>query len=258
VRVNGPDHVKPLAAPRAVKKASKVSGRGRYSLLPVGEMCYSDETMTKIKALSLFILMLSGCAPTGVSPGVTFLTGLNSYQVEMRSLEARPERWPERQRLAESIKSAHMATLGGSREFNHLVDLDLRRREFNIALHDPRLSPARAKEIREELIQINSDIDGLTRIVKGQVANRQLASVEGSQTVETVAAVGLLNLSIENFSSTARQSSGSAPVTRVGPYSVIDEGYFTTVRTPEGKVFRCSTIMVQEEGAGMRCEPVGG
>lgn len=214
--------------------------------------------MTNIKALCLFILMLSGCTSTAVSPGVTFLAGLNSYQAEMRSLEARPERWPDRQRLAESIKSTHVATLGGSREFNRLVDLDLRRREFNIALQDPRLNPARAKEIREELIQINSDIDGLTRIVKGQVANRQLVSVEGSQTVETVAAVGLLNLSIDAFSSTAGERSGSAPVTRVGPYSVIDEGYFATVRTPEGKVFRCSTILVQEEGAGIRCEPVGG
>jgi len=176
----------------------------------------------------------------------------------MHSLEARPERWPDRQRLAESIKMAHMATLGGSAEFNRLVDLDLRRREFHIALRDPRLNPVRAKELREELIQINSDIDGLTRIVKGQVANRQLVSMEGTQTVETVAAVGLLDLSIDAFSSTARQRNGSAPVTRVGPYSVIDEGSFTTVRTPEGKVFRCSTVLVQEEGAGIRCGPVGG
>jgi len=214
--------------------------------------------MKRIKALWLFILMLSGCAPVGVSPGMTFVAGLNSYQAEMRSLEVRPERWPERQRLAQSIKMTHVATLGGSREFNRLVDLDLRRREFNIALRDPRLNPARAKEIREELIQINSDIDGLTRLVKGQAANRQLGSVGGSQAVETVAAVGLLSLSIDALSSTLGERGGSAPVTRVGPYSVIDEGAFTTVRTPEGKVFRCATILVQEEGAGIRCDPVGG
>jgi hypothetical protein len=214
--------------------------------------------MTTIKALLLSILMLSGCTQTGVSPGATFLTGLNSYQDEMRSLEGRPERWPDRQRLAESIKMTYLATLGGSREFNYLVDLDLRRREFHIALRDPRLTPERAKEIREELIRINTEIDGLIRIVKGQVANTELRSVEGSHTVETVATVGLLNLAIDSFSSTARDKSGAAPVTRVGPYSVIDEGYFTTVRTPEGKIFRCSTTLVQEEGAGMRCEPVGG
>jgi hypothetical protein len=214
--------------------------------------------MTKIEALFLFILMLAGCTPTGASPGMTFLTGLNSYQDEMRSLEARPERWPERQRLAESIKTAYVATLGGSREFNHLVDLDLRRREFYIALRDPRLKPERAKEIRKELSQINAEIDGLIRIVKGQVANTELRSLEGSHAVETVATVGLLDLAIDRFSSAARERSDTAPVARVGPYSVIDEGYFATVRTPEGKVFRCSTTLVQEEGAGIHCEPVGG
>lgn len=189
---------------------------------------------------------------------MTFLTGLNSYQDEMRSLEARPERWPERQRLAESIKTVYLATFGRSREFNHLVDLDLRRREFNIALRDPRLKPERAKEIREELSQINSDIDGLIPIVKGQVANTELRAVEGSHAVETVATVGLLDLAIDRFSLTARARLGAVPVARVGPYSVIDEGYFATVRTPEGKVFRCSTTLVQEEGAGIHCEPVGG
>jgi len=214
--------------------------------------------MTRTNALYLFIFLLSGCAPTGVSPGVTFLASLNSYQVEMHSLEARPDRWPDRQRLAGSIKMTHLATLGGSKEFNHLVDLDLRRRELNIALRDPRLNPARAKEIRQELVQINSDIDGLVRIVKGQAANRNLVSMEGSQAVETIAAVGLLDLSLDAFSSTASERSGSTPVTAVGPYVVIDEGSFTTVRTPEGKVFRCLTILVEEEGAGIRCVPVGG
>lgn len=237
---------------------SNVSASCRVCLLSSGEMCYSNQTMTRITALCIFAFLGFGCAPTGVSPGATFLASLNSYQVEMHSLEARPDRWPDRQRLAESMKMTHLATLGGSKEFNHLIDLDLRRREFNIALREPRLNPARAKEIRQELVQINTEIDGLIRIVKGQVANRNLVSMEGSHTVETVAAVGLLDLSLDAFSSKASERGSSAPVTKVGPYSVIDEGSFTTVRTPEGKVFRCTTILVEEEGAGIHCEPVGG
>lgn len=206
----------------------------------------------------LFLLALTGCAPTGVSPGMTFATGLNSYQSEMRSLEARPDRWPDRQRLAESIKATHVAMLGGSREFNRLVDLDLRRREFLIALSDPRLNPERAREIRGELVNIDADVDGLTQFIKGQLANTQLRSLEGAPGIETVATIGLLNLAIDTFSSTASEKRGITPVTKVGPYSVLDEGYFTTVRTPEGKVFRCTTMLVQEEGAGIRCEPFGG
>ncbi len=205
----------------------------------------------------LLLLVLAGCAPTGVSPGMTFLAGLNSYQAEMRSLEGRPERWPDRQRLAESIKTVYVATLGGSREFNRLVDLDLRRREFLLTLSDPRLNPGRAREMRGELFEINADVDGLTQIVKGQVANTQFRFVEGSQGIEAVATIGLLNLALDSFSMKASETRGFPPGTKVGPYSVLDEGHFTTVTTPQGKVFRCTTMLVQEEGAGIRCEPFG-
>jgi hypothetical protein len=175
----------------------------------------------------------------------------------MRTLEAKPERWPDRQRLAESIKTTHVATLGGSREFNRLVDMDLKRRELVIAQREGGLKPGRVKEIQAELANIDEQIDGLTTVVKGQFANRWLHSVDSSQMIETVAMLGLLNLSIDAFSSTPRPSSSSQISTQVGPYIVTDEGFMSSVKTPEGQTFRCTTAVVPDEGAFMRCETTG-
>jgi hypothetical protein len=208
-------------------------------------------------ALLLGFIVLAGCTPA-VNPGATLWAGLNNYHEEMRTLQARPERWPDRQRLAEAIKTTYVATVGGSREFNRLVDLDLSRRELVIALRNGRLRPERAKEIDKELVEINEQIDGLSKVVKGQLMNTQLNVQGSSKTIETVATLGLLNLAIEAFSLSTVASQTATPTTKVGSYVVIDQGVSAAVRTPEGQSFRCTTAVVPDEGASIRCEPVGG
>ncbi len=86
---------------------------------------------------------------------MTFRQALNQYREEISLFEDRPERWPDRQGLAEKLKSQYAITFGGSVEFNLMANLDFRRREFLITLRDPSLKPERAREIREELVQIN-------------------------------------------------------------------------------------------------------
>ena len=211
--------------------------------------------MKLILTLLLLPIALSACATGTVSPGATLWAGLNNYHEEMRTLEATPDRWPDRQRLAESIKTTYLATLGGSREFNRMVELDLRRRELLIARRGG-LKPERAKEIQDELAKMNEQIDGLTGVVKGQLMNSQLRAQDPSQTVETIATLGLLNLAIDAFSTTSRAS--PAPATKVGPYTVIDQGLTSVVTTPEGKTFLCAASLVPEEGATIHCQPAGG
>jgi hypothetical protein len=209
-----------------------------------------------------FLAVSFGCATRVASPGVTLWAGLNNYHETMRTLEARPERWPDRQRLAESIKTTYVATLGGSREFNRLVDLDLKRRELVIVQREGGLKADRAKQIEEELIKINEQVHGLKSAVKAQFTISRLSSPDNSQTqtIETVATLGLLNLAIDAFSATSGSSSTptSQATTAVGPYIVIDEGFTSAVRTPEGQTFRCMTAVVPEEGAFMRCESATG
>ena len=192
-------------------------------LLQILRTCYCAVDMKTNDALLLWLVVLAGCAPSAVTPGATLWAGLNNYHEEMRTLEARPERWPDRQRLAESIKVTYIATLGGSREFNRLVDLDLTRREFVIASRNRGLKPERAKEIEKELAGINEQIDGMTKVVKGQLTNTQLNVQDSAKTIETVATIGLLSLAIESFSST-KSGQTAPPTTQVGPYVVIDQG----------------------------------
>jgi hypothetical protein len=207
-------------------------------------------------AFYLLSLLLFGCAPANVSPGMTFLVGLNQYQGEMARLESRPERWFDRQRLGESLKATYLVTMGGSREFNRLVDLDVRKREFLITLRETSVRPERAKEMREELVAINRNMDDLKAVVKEQLAIAELrAQEQPQQRIESVAAVGLLNLAMDGFSANgnARQQT-----VKVGQYVVTDYGNLSTVRTPEGQTYRCATVLVQEEGAAIRCEPPPG
>jgi hypothetical protein len=212
-----------------------------------------------IKLLLLLApFVLSACATGTASPGATLWAGLNNYHEEMRTLEAMPNRWPDRQRLAESIKTTYLATLGGSREFNRMVDLDLRRRELWIAQRGGALKPERAKEIQGELVKMDEQIDGLTGVVKRQLMNSQLMVQDPSQTMETVATLGLLNLAIDAFSTSFQGNPSSAASTKVGPYTVIDQGFSSLVTSPEGKSFLCTTMLMPEEGASIHCQPMGG
>lgn len=186
------------------------------------------------------------------------MVGLNNYQGEMERLEGRPERWFDRQRAGDSLKQTHLVTFGGSREFNRMVDLDVRRREFLITLRDYSVKPDRVKEMKDELVTMNKDVDSLKEIVKSQAANAELQSQQQSQQLETVAAIGLVNMAIDSFASMTLPSGPNPPSTKVGPYIVSDfGGLLSTVTTPEGQTVRCATLVFSEAGASIKCEPPG-
>jgi hypothetical protein len=44
----------------------------------------------------------------------------------------------------------------------------------------------------------------------------------------------------------------------VDGYTVIDQKNFTLVKTPQGQTFQCTTVLVQEEGAGINCGSLAG
>ena len=208
---------------------------------------------------ALLLAFVFGCATASVNPGMTFLVGLNGYHEEMQSLASRPERWPDRQRMAESLKTTYTVTLGGSKEFNRLVDIDLRRKEFLITLRETSVRPDRAKEMKDELDRINEDVNGLKEIVKGQVTQAVLRDQEQTQMIESIAIIGLVHLTLESFSTSSDRAGLSRPSTKVGPNVVTDlDGSLSTVRTSDGRTYRCSTLLVAERGAGIKCEAPGG
>jgi hypothetical protein len=210
-------------------------------------------------ALLVFLLAMGGCTNTAtVSPTMTFLAGLNNYENEMQRLGASLERWPDRQRLAQSIKTTHVVTLGGSKEFNRLVDLDLKRREYLITMQNQSLTPQRTQEMKQELVEINDQLEGLKKVVKGQIARMELRDPGQPQKVETIATIGLLNLAIDSFAVASPATVSAVPSTKVGPFIVSDEGSFSTVQTPDGHIFNCLTTMTPDAGASIKCEPTGG
>jgi len=207
------------------------------------------------ESLIVGLVLLCGCATGPVSPGMTLLAGINHYQGEMEAFGARPERWPERQRMAEFLMSTFAVTLGRSPEFKRLVELDLRKREFMIALVNLS-SSERAKEMRAELATMNEESDALKAAVKRQIAAIPVAAQEPNRRIEGFATVGLLTLAIDGFFSASNPTGALAATTKVGPYVVTDMRDAASVQTPEGTIFRCSTFVVQDEGAGINCAPV--
>jgi hypothetical protein len=186
---------------------------------------------------------------------MTFLVGLDGYQNEMQRLEGRPERWFDRQRIADSLKKTYLITMGGSREFNRMVDLDLRRREFLITLRGSSVPPERVKEMKDELAIMNKDVDALKEIIKGQVASAEARAQEPTQRVEAAAAVGLLHLAMDSFSTMGVVAGPNPRAVKVGSYLVSDFGRSqSTVRTAEGQLYRCITSLIPEEGAAIKCE----
>jgi hypothetical protein len=216
--------------------------------------------MKNYKARCLFLLMiLSACSIKSTSPGMTLLTGLNGYHDEMERLEEQEARWPERQKVGNTIRTTYLMTMGGSKEFNRLVELDVKRREYRIALRANSLRPDRAAEVKQELVGIDADIDALATLVKGQVAARSISQPEPQpqQVIEGVATIGLLTMAIDEFSpSIARDV--AVPSVQVRGYTVIDQQNFTIVKTPAGQTFQCTTVLVQDEGAGINCAERGG
>ena len=175
----------------------------------------------------------------------------------MDQLSGRVDRWPDRQKAAESIKTTYVTTLGGSKEFNRLVDLDLRRREFLITLRLENVAPEREKEMKAELIRIHEQMEELKSIVKGQIARVESRDPAQPGVIETVATVGLLDLAMDSFVVAIPPSEPPAMSTRVGAYLVTDEGDLSTVRAPDGQIFRCRTTVVPDSGASIRCLAVG-
>ena len=221
-------------------------------------MCYHNR-MLKLK-LALFpsLLVLFGCSTANTNPGATFLLGLNGYQEEMERLEDRPERWFDRQRAGDVLKKTCPVTFGSSREFNRMVDLDVRRREFLITLRATPVNPNRAKEMKDELAVMNKDMDILKEIVKGQAASVGLRAPQQPQQVETFAIIGLVNMAIDSFASMTIPAGPNPSSTKVGRYTVSDfGGLLSTVTTPEGQTLRCKTLVYPEEGASIKCEPPG-
>ena len=216
--------------------------------------------MKTYKTRYLFLLLILGaCSSKSVSPGMTLVAGLNGYHDEMERLEAQEARWPERQKVGNTIRTTFLMTMGGSKEFNRLVELDVKRREYLIVLRANSLRPDRVAEVKQELVGINSDIDALTTIVKGQVAARSTSQpqAEPQQMVESVATVGLLSMAIDTFSPNGA-ADVAVPSINVGGYTVIDQKNFTLVKTPQGQTFQCTTVLVQEEGAGINCGLLAG
>jgi hypothetical protein len=204
----------------------------------------------------IFLMILSACSSKTTSPGMTLLTGLNGYHEEMERLEGQAARWPDRQRVGNTIMTTYLMTMGGSKEFNRLVELDVKRKEYRIALRANSLRPERAVEVKQELVGIDADVDALTTIVKGQVAARSISQPQAQpHQIEDIATLGLLTMAIDNFSPNGARDVG-VPSINVGGYTVIDQKNFTLVKTPQGQTFQCTTVLVQEEGAGINCAPV--
>ena len=176
----------------------------------------------------------------------------------MERLEDRPERWFDRQRAGDVLKKTYPVTFGSSREFNRMVDLDVRRREFLITLRATPVNPNRAKEMKDELAVMNKDMDILKEIVKGQAASVGLRAPQQPQQVETFAIIGLVNMAIDSFASMTIPAGPNPSSTKVGRYTVSDfGGLLSTVTTPEGQTLRCKTLVYPEEGASIKCEPPG-
>jgi hypothetical protein len=173
----------------------------------------------------------------------------------MQSLSGSPSRWPERQRAGGDLKNVITVTVGASPEFYRLVDLDVRRREFEITMRETRVPAERVKEMKDELIQINEEIAALKPVIRTQLASIRLES-EAERGVEEAAARGLVSLALDQFPSNGGTRGLEAPSTRVGRYRVTDLGSFAAVRGPDGQAFRCVVFGVAEEGAGIKCEPM--
>ena len=210
--------------------------------------------MTKLCSVLLVIAFaIAGCSTGNVSRSGTLLSGMTQYQGDMQSISS-ASRWPERQRAAGTLKTVILGTVGASPEFFRLVDLDLRKREFIATMHDTNLKPDRVREMQDELIFMDDEIAALKPVVKTQLM--AVASHEQVDPIANAATLGLLGMSIDNFSVAGKARGPDAPSTRVGQFLVTDLGTFSTVRTPEGQSYRCNVFSVPEEGGGISCQPV--
>jgi hypothetical protein len=197
---------------------------------------------------------LWACTTATLSPSATLLSGIHQYQGEMQRLGSSPARWPERQRAGGTLKTIITATVGGSGEFYRLVDLDVRKREFNVTMRETSVRPDRLKEMSDELAQMDDEIAALKPVIRTQLAALYLYE-DPERRVEDAATRGLISLALDGFSSNGGTRGIETPSTKVGQFLVTDLGAFSIVRAPDGQTFRCFIFGLPEEGAGMKCEP---
>ena len=223
-------------------------------------MWYEAERDKMKNSLYLLLIVFLGCGtPRLMSPGATFLLSVDHYRGEIRGLEKKPERWPERQELAEWLKTQYGTTIGKSAQFEQLVDTASKRREFLIALQDPYLRAERVAEMKEEVARMNKELEELRRPVTAQVETAEMrVPRDRSQNIETIAAIGLAALGIEALVSGVSRRSAPPTIVVGERYYVTDHGPFATVRTAEGQIHRCSIVHIDGGVASIRCDPPGG
>ena len=196
---------------------------------------------------------LCGCvAAANLTPGATLLAGMQQYQEEMQSLAGSPTRWPERQQAAGALKTVALTALGGSREFLRMIDLDLRKREFDVTIRETNVRADRLQEMKDEIVKMNEEIASLKPIVKAQMSTVAIPG-DGQQRIESIATRGLLELALDDFSANGARRER---LTEVDHHVVTDLGTFAIVRAPDGRTFRCIAFNVPEEGGGIRCEAI--
>jgi hypothetical protein len=205
-------------------------------------------------AVLVYLAVLYGCAAGNVSPGPTLLTGIKQYEAEMLHYGNSSQRWPERQRAAGALKTVILVTLGESREFYRLVDMDLKRREYLVTMRETSLRPGRLQEMKTELADMVKEADRLKPVVQAQMA--ALPAPPEGQRVEAIATQGLLKLALDALFPANSARGLEAPSAIVDQHMVTDLGAFSTVRAPGGQTYRCALFGVEDEGAGMRCEAI--
>ena len=211
--------------------------------------------MLQTKIVLLFLLIgLLGCSATGkVSRGGTLLYGFNQYQSDLQYAGNQVTNWPARQQAAGDFKMLITGMLGSSPEFYRLIDLDLRKREFLITLRETNVKAERAKEMKEELVQMDEEIAALKPVIKTQLTAYQMN--ERLDDIDAVATLGLLGIALDGFAGPGRNRAGEPPTTKVSQYIVTDLGGFATVKAANGHLFQCSLFGDSENGAGVHCEP---
>ena len=203
--------------------------------------------------LLVTVLGMWGCSTASVSRGGTLLYALNQYHTDLQRAGNQTSNWPARQQVAGEFKTMINGIVGATPEFYRLVDLDLRKREFIITLRQTNVPPERAKEMTDELAQMDEEIAALRPVIKTQLSALQLH--EQPDGIDAIATLGLLGIALDGFSATASNRGTESPSTRVGKYLVSDYGGFASVRAASGQTFRCNTFGNLDAGAGVKCEP---
>jgi len=202
------------------------------------------------------MLLLSACSTPRMTPGATLLSGLTTYESKMAAAGNSPGQWPTRQRAAAALKTIMMAGFQRHQELQRLVDLDLRKREFQITLEQTNVLPDRKAEMLAELRQIEMEIPKLKATIKSQLSAQTVTEEERVAAVATAATLGWLQLRIESFPTSRSGAGGASALVEVEQYTVTDLGQFAAVRAPDGQRYRCDVVHVEDEGSWLRCEPL--